>query len=338
MKKSKIIIPALGMLVLSTAATVSGTVAWFTMNKTAKAEGMAISAKTSGSLIVKEAAASSPQLPTASDRGTKVNFNELISEPHAFYPSTHADFPTAATSGLSADNVTGLQYVSNGYAVNFETGTRMNEDTDFEMANVTDGDSAYYFDYGLFLAGDGIAMPNQTLTITIDGNAVQNLNGALSIDFYGQLVQSAARAQASHDNFIGTLNLAKVYNATSTTTDARASISKTGVNIPVSGATTGDKAYAILMRVYFDGALIETAAATANDYAIYTGCGASETAVANKLYYTDNVGTAIVNTEEGVDVSSYYKVDMTNSTLCYARSINVAQIASQLVGVTFTAS
>ena len=32
MKKSKIIVPALGLLLLSTAASVSGTVAWFTAN------------------------------------------------------------------------------------------------------------------------------------------------------------------------------------------------------------------------------------------------------------------------------------------------------------------
>lgn len=38
MKKSKIIIPALGMLLLSTAASVSGTVAWFTTVSTAQAE------------------------------------------------------------------------------------------------------------------------------------------------------------------------------------------------------------------------------------------------------------------------------------------------------------
>ena len=35
MKKSKVIIPALGVLVLSTAASVTGTVAWFTANRTA---------------------------------------------------------------------------------------------------------------------------------------------------------------------------------------------------------------------------------------------------------------------------------------------------------------
>ena len=35
MRKSKVIIPALGVLILSTAASVTGTVAWFTANRTA---------------------------------------------------------------------------------------------------------------------------------------------------------------------------------------------------------------------------------------------------------------------------------------------------------------
>ena len=42
MKKTKIIIPALGMLLLSTAASVTGTVAWFAMNSTVAATGMQI--------------------------------------------------------------------------------------------------------------------------------------------------------------------------------------------------------------------------------------------------------------------------------------------------------
>ena len=34
MKKSKVLIPALGVLILSTAASVTGTVAWFTASRT----------------------------------------------------------------------------------------------------------------------------------------------------------------------------------------------------------------------------------------------------------------------------------------------------------------
>ena len=53
MKKSKIIIPALGMLLLSTAASVSGTVAWFTSMQTGSANVTSFAVtKTGGSLGV----------------------------------------------------------------------------------------------------------------------------------------------------------------------------------------------------------------------------------------------------------------------------------------------
>ena len=52
MKKTKIIVPALGMLLLSTAASVTGTVAWFAANATVNANGMAITAKTDSEFLV----------------------------------------------------------------------------------------------------------------------------------------------------------------------------------------------------------------------------------------------------------------------------------------------
>ena len=44
MKKTKILVPALGMLLLSTAASVTGTVEWFAANAQVTANGMAIKA------------------------------------------------------------------------------------------------------------------------------------------------------------------------------------------------------------------------------------------------------------------------------------------------------
>ena len=52
MKKTKIIIPALGMLLLSTAASVSGTVAWFSMNNSVSVTGMTVSTKVSSNLQI----------------------------------------------------------------------------------------------------------------------------------------------------------------------------------------------------------------------------------------------------------------------------------------------
>ena len=46
MKKTKIIIPSLGLLLLSTAASITGTVAWFAANASVTATGMQVKAKT----------------------------------------------------------------------------------------------------------------------------------------------------------------------------------------------------------------------------------------------------------------------------------------------------
>ena len=54
MKKTKIIIPALGMLLLSTAASVSGTVAWFSMNNSVKVDGMTVTTRVSSNLLIAE--------------------------------------------------------------------------------------------------------------------------------------------------------------------------------------------------------------------------------------------------------------------------------------------
>ena len=52
MKKSKIIAPALGVLVLSTAASISGTVAWFTANSAVSVKGMVVSTKVGSNLLI----------------------------------------------------------------------------------------------------------------------------------------------------------------------------------------------------------------------------------------------------------------------------------------------
>ena len=65
MKKSKILAPALGVLVLSTAASISGTVAWFTANRTVTASGMSVSAKASSDLYIANSAISNNAWDTA---------------------------------------------------------------------------------------------------------------------------------------------------------------------------------------------------------------------------------------------------------------------------------
>lgn len=52
MKKTKVLIPALGILSLSMAASITGTVAWFSANASVTARGMRIAAATDSSLLI----------------------------------------------------------------------------------------------------------------------------------------------------------------------------------------------------------------------------------------------------------------------------------------------
>ena len=54
MKKTKVIIPALAVLLLSTAASVTGTVAWFSMNNSVTVTGMTVTTKVSSNLLIAE--------------------------------------------------------------------------------------------------------------------------------------------------------------------------------------------------------------------------------------------------------------------------------------------
>lgn len=340
MKKSKIIIPALAMLVMSSAAAVTGTVAWFTMNTTASAEGMSVAAKTNGSLVVKEIAAQNAELPGVGDRATKVIFG---STNHAFYPSTH---------DLSIGTATGLRRVSNGMAVNFETGTAMNSTTTLNYTAVANGENDYYFDYGLFVCGDGLAMPNQKLTISISTPTALALNmyNALSVDFYGAVVSTPTYPDVSSTNYIGTLNLAgranvyqndanSIARPTGAITTGVTSIQNdTAFEIPKSGSGS---AYSIRMRVYFDGELIDVAK-SGNFYANYTACGeGSVSGSEGYLFYSDEDGTSIVDAKVGDETDNLYKVNGGvdgTSTLTYARSIDIGTFSAQKIDVAISST
>ena len=54
MKKTKIIVPALGLLLLSTAASVTGTVAWFSANATVTASQLSVKAKVDANLFIED--------------------------------------------------------------------------------------------------------------------------------------------------------------------------------------------------------------------------------------------------------------------------------------------
>ena len=107
MKKSKIIIPALGMLLLSTAASVTGTVAWFTSMQTGRAEITSFAVtKTGGSLATEFVAGVGTELTGSSPNYTGVALKGYSTTDNANddVTLTHGSFNHATGSAYVPDD------------------------------------------------------------------------------------------------------------------------------------------------------------------------------------------------------------------------------------------
>ena len=92
------------------------------------------------------------------------------------------------------------------------------------------------------------------------------------------------------------------------------------------------------MRVYYDGALIQTGGT--NAYTVYEAAEGSEgKCVAGKYYYTNNTGTEIATVVAGTTpLTGLYQVDTDGSTFTYARTTEIANISDVVLTVTFVAN
>lgn len=324
MKKFKKLIPAVVMLLIATMLMGTTTYAWFSMNKTVTASGMKVKATAEGSIVITSASA----FPANGTQTTDYNFNDASAQ--SIYAST-LDWTNATT--------TGLKKVTNAELINPETGTALNSTASLQYTDVsTDTSKVYYKDYSVFITGDGQEFTNQTITVSLTGSfatSTKLINKAISVAFYGESITGTAKgATVSEANYKGKLNVAGVKNNdTNTATTAETSFTITGVTIPQTGTS---KAYSITMRVYFDGALLETAGATA--YATYVaGTG---TAVANHYYYLNNTGVGIATVEEGADVTDYFvtNIGASASATTFARTTTAANVEDVTLIATFVAS
>ena len=100
MKKTKVIIPALGLLLLSTAASVTGTVAWFAANTTVTANGMPVTAKSDSTfLLIKAGTATLDQIRTG-----KLTSDTAVNASAALLPAAHNNTVTNITTADTVSN------------------------------------------------------------------------------------------------------------------------------------------------------------------------------------------------------------------------------------------
>lgn len=110
MKKTKVLVPALGILCLSMAASVTGTVAWFSTNATVNASGMAIKAVTASNLFIHNSSISGGIFGTAPTesmmygQGNAGKIVEDITDTHESTSTATTALKPASTSTSAWDN------------------------------------------------------------------------------------------------------------------------------------------------------------------------------------------------------------------------------------------
>ena len=124
MKKTKILVPAMGMLLLSTAASITGTVAWFAANASVTATGMELRAKsdTTYLLISKTNSTADAIQAENSNQGFKeVDFAMTENESKVYPSAPVLDASEAAYLTTSGKTVAGAAITTAGAIIDDET-------------------------------------------------------------------------------------------------------------------------------------------------------------------------------------------------------------------------
>ena len=103
MKKTKVIIPALGILLLSTAASVTGTVAWFSMNDTVTASGMSVTAKSDAAFLLIKSGENTATVV----QGSKLTSDSAINGEDELFPVAHETINSTVDAEATKDAASG---------------------------------------------------------------------------------------------------------------------------------------------------------------------------------------------------------------------------------------
>ena len=167
MKKTKIIVPALGVLLLSTAASVTGTVAWFSMNNFVTATGMEVKAKAENGIVISNAASGSTWKETAaSARSTALALKPTSTATGATWVhSTSNDSSDENTENaydlltLTVDSTTGAGYVNDNEQEGYQA------TSGGSGASAYEADSTYYALHSFYVKSSAEAL-TKTIYIT----------------------------------------------------------------------------------------------------------------------------------------------------------------------------
>ncbi len=238
MKKTRKLLPAIAMLLMSAVMMTTASFAWFSINKTVDVTGMNVTAKAEGSLVINK------EFST----GTLANTRTVGLEPY--------------TTGLNP--ITFMEgtykYCSNGQDVDPLTGLAA-QDKNLSFTEVSSNVESYYVDYVIYLSAEGVPIEDVVLkaTVTFAGTPTLNQQAATVAFTVGTTAVSVNQPDYEVATAPTSVN-GVVAKATATATTTEVDLSDNTFDIPLYKTTAETPTYSaipVLMRVYFDGALTE---------------------------------------------------------------------------------
>ena len=263
MKKSKVIVPALGLLLLSTAASVTGTVAWFTANKSVEIDaGNFAVVSTTGDLKFEAAAGFGTRLNASDDTlvepktdtgtvaGVAETYGWVLSDASfnhntgiAYYPYANGSMLAAHSKAYNADDATEADFFRQSSIIS-ETGDPVTARTVNKVYSIFTWSYTFKFTsengatVGLFLDFDNSSVTDLTTTnnsdsykgfriafMSSDKETVWSANRAASASKYATAA-AATSASTSNTAYTG-------YDLVATdqkgSIPAEGSVSKTGI-------------------------------------------------------------------------------------------------------------
>ena len=290
MKKTKIVIPAMGMLLLGTAASVTGTVAWFSMNQSVQVSGMQVKTKVSDNLLIAGDTLASTAKKVDADFGPGPLEQSVkgILEPVSTVNGTSFWYTKVANADGSKASGDWTEYTS---AAATDTTNYDSAFSEYYGLNKTDANTTLsgetgakpYVDYAFQLKAVNSSSSAQNLKVTaltLTYGSVVNGSNAFRTAFFVEDITSANPAGG-----VGTLNMiyapsgadnqetGKAVSAASATAAVTYNTANTNL---ASVPATQTKQYKIVVRLWIEGedkaCTNATFAALSNTWALSLEC------------------------------------------------------------------
>ena len=239
MKKTKILVPALGMLLLGTAASVTGTVAWFSLNTTVTANGMQIKAKSDNTyLLISKTNTTASAIQTENVKTVDAGINATI---YASAPCLTAEqaalLPASTGKKVGEDPIT----VAGAQITNAATAAEYTNWYTAEAAAPSAATMAAGTARQLTAFTNYVVVQNFYLTVAAGANGANNLS----------LTSTISQYSTGND-----VNAVKYLITTSDGGYAAISTANNGTPVSISGSNTtlsDSIVLTVTLYIYYDG-------------------------------------------------------------------------------------